>query len=170
MKRCIKRVIDWFAIFKADVSVPWKSIYGLIAILLGSSFSTYLFVKADTNPATASDYEPLEKQVSSISDNPSLLMETDCKINVNNKTITVTFENEECKIIAEYSKNFEVLSTSKVDKYMPWFAALMLVCFAGFLLSCGVSFVLTLLIFLLTAIVCGFYKRVKKLKAKFQKE
>ena len=97
MKRCIKWLIDKLK------NLLWESegeqvvgfaISGLLGIVLALMF----FVSIDKVPATPSDYEQLEKQVNVIQQNPDLLLDTNCTINVNNEIITVVFENDECKV------------------------------------------------------------------------
>lgn len=167
MKRCIKWLIDWFAYWIEQFD--WEQMVGFaISGLLGIALTIMLFVSTDTVPATPSDYEQLESQVTIIQQNPDLLLETDCNININGETITVEFENDECKIITKYDKNFEVLSTSKEDKSMFWLLTLVLALVVGGFEVCSVGWILTLVVCVLELAVKLILERVRKLKAKFQ--
>ncbi len=142
MKRCTKWLIDWFTrwIGKFD----WKQIVRFaISGLLCIALTIMVFVCVDTVPATPSDYEQLETQVKVIQQNPELLVETNCNININDEIITIEFENDECKVIAKYDKDFEVLSTSKEDKSTFWLLTLGLDLFMCSLLVRGVWEILT---------------------------
>lgn len=169
MKRCIKWLIDWFTDWIKQFD--WEQIVGFaISGLLGIALTIIMFVFADKVPATPSDYKQLKDQVNVIQQNPDLLLETDCNININGEIITVEFENDECKMTAKYDKDFEVLSTSKEDKSMFWLWALVVaLIFGGIEIYC-VGWVLTLIIDLLKIAVEWIFERVKKLKAKLQKK
>lgn len=166
MKRCIKWLIDWFADWIGQFE--WEQIVGFaISGLVGIALTIMMFVYTDKVPATPSDYEQLENQVKVIQQNPDLLLETDCNININGEIITVEFENDECKMTAKYDKDFEVLSTSKEDKSMFWLWALVLGLIGGGAEIYFVGWILTLVILLLEIAVEWIFKRVRKLKAKF---
>lgn len=166
MKRRIKWLIDWFVDWIGQFD--WEEIVGFaISGLVGIALTIMIFVYTDKVPATPSDYEQLEDQVNVIKQNPDLLLETDCNININGEIITVEFENDECKMTAKYDKNFEVLSTSKEDKSMFWLLVLVLALIVGGVEIYLVSFLLSLVILLLEIAVKWIFEIVKKLKAKF---
>lgn len=146
MKRYIEWLIDWFTDWITDwiCLFDWEQIVGFtISGLVGIALTMVMFVYTDKVPATPSDYEQLEDQVNLIQQNPDLLLETDCNININGEIITVEFENDECKMTAKYDKDFKVLSTSKEDKSTFWLWALVFalifggaeIYFVGLLLS-----------------------------------
>ena len=167
MKRCIKWLIDWFADWIGQFD--WEQIVGFaISGLVGIALAIMMFVYADKVPATPSDYEQLEDQVNVIQQNPDLLLETDCNININGEIITVEFENDECKMTAKYDKDFEVLSTSKEDKSMFWLWALVLGLIVGGAEIYFVGWLLSLVILLLKIAVEWIFERIKKINAKFQ--
>lgn len=148
MKRCFKCLIDWFTRWVSKMEKDEKigfAIGGIIGIIVGIS----VFVVIDKVPATTADYEPMEKQVSLIQQNPDLLFKTDCNIYIKDEVIIVNFENDECKLTARYNQNFEVLSISKEDKCIFWLFALVLALFIGFTTcfvgACGIIVVIFLL-------------------------
>ena len=167
MKRCIKWLIDWFTDWIRQFY--WEQIVGFaISGLVGIALTIMMFVYTDKVPATSSDYEQLEDQVNVIQQNPDLLLETDCNININGEIITVEFENNECKMTAKYDKDFEILSTSKEDKSMFWLLALVLALIIGGAEIYFVGWLLSLVILLLKIAVEWIFEKVKKIKAKFQ--
>lgn len=83
-----------------------------------------------------------------IQKDPDLLFSTNCNIYINNEVITVDFENYECKLTAQYDKNFELLSISKYDNYIFWLFALGEALFIG-VFSYGV-----LSFFIMIVIIC----------------
>lgn len=169
MKRCIKWLIDWFTDWIGQFD--WEQIVGFaISGLVGIALTVMMFVYTDKVPATPSDYEQLEDQVNVIQQNPDLLLETDCNINFNGEIITVEFENDECKVITKYDKNFEVLSTSKEDKSIFWLWALVLALIVGGAEIYYIGWLLSLAILFLEIAVEWIFERVRKLKAKFQKK
>ena len=167
MKRCIKWLIDWFTDWIRQFY--WEQIVGFaISGLVGIALTIMMFVYTDKVPATSSDYEQLEDQVNVIQQNPDLLLETDCNININGEIITVEFENNECKMTAKYDKDFEILSTSKEDKSMFWLLALVLALIIGGAEIYFVGWLLSLVILLLKIAVEWIFEKVKKIKAKLQ--
>lgn len=166
MKRC-KLLIDWFADWIGQFD--WEQIVGFtISGLLGIALAIMIFVYTDKVPAISSDYKQLEDQVNSIQQNPELLMEIDCNININGEIVTVEIENDECKMTAKYDKDLEVVSTSKEDKSMFWLWALVLGLSVGGVEIYFVGAILTVGIFLLEIVVAWIFERVKKINAKFQ--
>lgn len=129
----MKRFIKWFREWVSPMDKGDK-ISLVMAAGIGLFVCIFLFVSTDIVPATASDYEPMEKQVIAIQQNPTLIYEKDCNITVNNDIITVSFINDECKLNARYNQNFELLSTQKEegDNYMAWWFALPVSILIGF--------------------------------------
>ena len=147
MKRCFTWVVNWFIQWVRKMGIEERigfAIGGAIGIVVGIA----LFVSVDKVPATAIDYEPLEKQMSAIQQNPDLLLKTNCNISITDDVITVIFSNDECKLTVKYDQNFEVLLTSKTDQYMFWLLALGLL---GVLIG---YFVYAVAAILLTIAVC----------------
>lgn len=167
MKRCIKWLIDWFTDWIEQFD--WEQVVGFaISGVLGIAITIMIFVYIDKVPAKPSDYEQLEEQVNVIQQNPDLLLETDCNININGEIITVEFENDECKMTANYDKDFEVLSTSKEDKSMFLFWALVVALLCGGAEIYFVGRLLAPAILLLEIAVKWIFEKGKKLKAKIQ--
>lgn len=124
MKRYVKRLINCFAQWVGKMR--WEEKIGLaLGVITGITIAVVTFVFWDTTRTTPADYQPLEAQAISIQQNPKLLLEKDCNIDVNGEVITVCLENEKCKVIAKYDKNFEMLSTSKKDKSVFWLWAIL---------------------------------------------
>ncbi len=168
MKRC-KWLIGWFYDWVGQFD--WYQLVGFgISGLLGIALSIFIFVHIDKVPATSFDYEQLEEQVDFIQQNPDSLLETDCTINVDSTIITVEFENENCRVTAEYDKNFELLSTSKEDKSNFWLWVLLFALFVGSIEFYVVGWIVSLVILLIEIAVALSLDRFKKLKAKFQRK
>lgn len=168
MKRC-KWFIGWFYDWVGQFD--WCQLVGFgISGLLGIALSIFIFVHIDKVPATSFDYEQLEEQVDFIQQNPDSLLETDCTINVDSTIITVEFENENCRVTAEYDKNFELLSTSKEDKSNFWLWVLLFALFVGSIEFYVVGWIVSLVILLIEIAVALSLDRFKKLKAKSQRK
>ncbi len=123
MKRRFTRFIQWASKEHNGGKIA-VTVVGIIAgIVLFLSF----FVPIDKIPATEEDYEPLEKQMYAIQQNPDLLLKTDCKIDTTNgNIITVNISNDECGLNVEYDQDLKILSFSRYDKCAPWVQVLML--------------------------------------------
>lgn len=158
MKRCFKGLFDWLTEWIGRFD--WDQIVGFA---IGIALTIVLFVYMDKDPATPSDYEQLENQVNVIQQNPDLLLEADCNININGEITTVELENDECKMTAKYNKDFEVLSISKEDKSIFWLLALAISLFFGV----AIFSIFQLVIIFLKIVVILIFERVKKLKAEF---
>lgn len=159
MKRCFKWLINWFTKLgkKERREVVIDGIIDIISIIIAIS----IFVAIDKVPATPSDYEPMEKQVMAIQQDPDLLFSTNCNIYINDEVITVDFENYECKLTAQYDKNFELLSISKYDNYTFWLFALGIALFIGVCLDCALFWLITIVIICLESLwefVCNKFK------------
>lgn len=163
----MKRFIKWFRQWVSEMSKEEKIGFAMGAII-GLLLGIFMFVSTDTVPATANDYEPMEKQVIAIQQNPDLLYETDCNITVNNDVITVSFMNDECKLTAQYNQNFELLSTQKEenDNYMVWWLTLLLSILLGFMVFGIGSILLTVLIAGLEELWKWICKKIYSIKAK----
>lgn len=143
MKRFIKRARQ-----RVNKMITEEKIGFALGTIIGLFVCICVFISIDKVPATASDYEPIEKQVIAIQYNPNLLYETDCNITVNKEIITVSFTNAECKLTAQYNKNFELLSIQKEenDSYIVWWRALLYSIAIGVAVYVYSTFLLTLLI------------------------
>jgi len=130
-----KRFINW-------LNKWWQSLVTeeKIAAILGGATGIFIFIfcflNTDIAPATEHDYLPLEKQVIEIQQNNDMLFSKDCDITIKDEIISVTFENEECSLIAEYDQNFTLLSVEKKDKYMHWCKATPLILLASVVTYC----------------------------------
>lgn len=165
MKRCFTWVVNWFIQWVRKMEVEERiafAIGGIIGIVVGIT----LFVSIDKVPATAIDYEPLEKQMSAIQQNPDLLLKTDCNISITDEVITVSFSNDECTLTVKYDQSFEVLSTSKTDNYMFWPLALGLAMLIGFFVYTVAAFLLTIVVFLSEMLWEVIYNKLKSIKSK----
>lgn len=108
----MKKLKNWFC--KQDKSAKVSIV---ISILLGFCIAIAVFIWLDKEPAKPTDYALMEEQIAAIQENPSEIFKEDCNINVNNDIITVEFENDECKLIAQYNQDFNLLLIEKEDKY-----------------------------------------------------
>lgn len=138
MKRCFRWLINW------QEKVGF-ALGGLLGIVIG----IIILVSIDKVPATPMDYQSLEQQAINVQQNPELLLETNCNINIDDEVITIRFENDECKVYAEYNKNFEMLSYSKEDNYIFWVWAFLFALLCGILTYAVGGVILTVLIYLL---------------------
>lgn len=161
MKRCFTWVVNWFIQWVRKMEIE-ERIGGAIGIVVGIA----LFMSVDKVPATAIDYEPLEKQMYAIQQNPDLLLKTNCNISITDDVITVTFSNDECKLTVKYDQNFEVLSTSKTDKYMFGLLALGLAVLIGSFVYAVVAFLLTIAVLLNELLWQFIYNKLKSIKSK----
>ena len=166
MKRYIKRLINW--LFKGENHED--NVACIMGVILGTIVGIITFISIDKVPATPMDYKQLEKQVNDIQQDSDILLKTNCDINIRDEIITVELENENCMITAEYSKNFEILSISKEDKYVFWLTALVqsfcigiFIWVFGFLISAG-------LIYSIGDLWKLVYKVLKLNKAKYKKK
>ena len=165
MKRCIKCLIGWIIL-----RFEWKQIVGFgVAGLLGIAIAILYVASIDKVPATPSDYEQLESEMNIIQQNLDLL-EIEHSIDPRSGSITIIIENAECKLITQYNKNFEVLSTSREDKYMSWGVVLLCALIIVFLITYMGGYTLELILMVLEPVADCILKRIKKAKAKFQKE
>ena len=105
-----------------------------------------LFLSIDKIPATQDDYLQLESYAVEIQQNPSLLFETNCAIKNSNDTVTICFENDECKVIAKYDQELKLISTSREDKSLFWLWALLISLLVGIWVYCVGAFIFTVLI------------------------
>lgn len=122
------------------------AISGLIGIVIAIS----VFVTADKVPATSSDYRELKNRLQDIEQNPDLhlLLETECSIDIAGEVITVSVENEQCRMIAKYNKDFKLLSSSKEDKAMSWGIAIIL----ALILACVEIAVVGMVLYILISV------------------
>ena len=148
MKRCFRWLINWFTRWVRKMI--WQGKIGFVlGGLLGIVIGIITLVSIDKVPATPMDYQSLEQQAINVQQNPELLLETNCNINIDDEVITIRFENDECKVYAEYNKNFEMLSYSKEDNYIFWVWAFLFALLCGILTYALGGFILTVLICLL---------------------
>lgn len=165
MKRCFTWVVNWFIQWVRKMGIEERigfAIAGVIGIVVGIA----LFVSVGKVPATAIDYEPLEKQMSAIQQNPDLLLKTNCNISITDDVITVSFSNDECTLTVKYDQNFEVLSTSKTDNYMFWLLALGLAVLIGYFVYAVAAILLTIAVFLIEMLWELIYNKLKSIKSK----
>lgn len=165
MKRCFTWVVNWFIQWVRKMGIEERigfAIGGVIGIVV----SIALFVSVNKVLATAIDYEPLEKQMSAIQQNPDLLLKTNCNISITDDVITVIFSNDECKLTVKYDQSFEVLSTSKTDQYMFWLLALGLAVLIGCFVYAVAAILLTIAVFLIEMLWEFIYNKLKSIKSK----
>lgn len=146
MKRCIKWLINWFAQWIGKMR--WEERIGfLFGAVVGLVIGIMLFVSIDTVPATPMDYKPLEEQMTAVQQNPQLLLETNCNVEVEEDMVTVLFRNDECSITAKYDKELKLISCSKADESMFGLKAVILTVFIGVVVYGGCAFLFTALIY-----------------------
>ena len=149
MKRFIKWLINCFVQWVGKM--PWQEKVGFtLGGVLGISIGILIFISFDKVPVTSLDYKPLEEQTIAVQQNPEILIETDCDINVNGEVITINFENDECWVTAKYNENFEMISSSRGDKYTGWIEAFTVAVLCGVITFCGGSAICTILIYALS--------------------
>jgi len=146
MKRFFKSFINSFSSWWKPLK-KYEKVAHTIGLVIGICSFLLFFIAADKVPATASDYEPFEKQAIAAQENPEILLKKDCNISVNGDIITVVFSNDECKVTAEYNQNFELLSISKENSeyYMFWLLAFIFALALGFCIG-GISAILIVFI------------------------
>lgn len=162
MKRCLKKVLNWFDQMKNSVIFTKKFMY-IVCFVVAIGLAMYTFLVIDKVPATAADYESLEKRVILIQQNPEMLFKEDCVCQISDGVIEVKLENIECKLIVLYNQDFEILSISKIDNYTYWALALIVAFFMGSM-GCAVVplvwFLVIILLIILEAIFCTIYELI----------
>lgn len=162
MKRCFRGLINWFTQWVRKMN--WQEKIGFVlGGLLGIATFIIVLVSIDKVPATPIDYESLEQQAINVQKNPELLLETNCSINIDDEVITITFENDECKVYAKYNKNLELLSYSKEDNYTLGVWAVCIAIVIGIWVYGLGAFALTMLFFaMVNFLTLELKKRLKK--------
>ena len=170
MKRFFKSFINGFTSWYKPLEKFEKVAY-TIGLVLGICSFLLFFITIDKVPATASDYEPFENQAIAAQQNPEILFEKDCNININGDIITVVFSNDECNVTAEYNQNFELLSISKENSeyYMFWLWALILTLVLGFVIGCLSAVLIALITGLLLELFDYIRNKRKTIKSNSKK-
>lgn len=160
MKRCIE-CLKSEIIFLAE-RFGWERVAGftisglmaiILAIMLFESGIVY-------HPVTESDYKELEKQMTAIQQNHELLLQTDCSITIKDDTISIEIQNDECKLIAQYDKNFENMKIIKENKSLSFWWAVTVTSIA----CCAEVYLFG---YLISGILLVFYEEiVKRFKAR----
>lgn len=167
MKRCLKKVLDWFNKMKNKIFSVEKLLY-IVCFVVAIGVAMYTFLVIDKVPATAADYESLEKQVALIQQNPEMLFKEDYVCSISDGVIEVEIENIECKLIVKYNQNFEILSISKIDNYTYWALAL-IPAFGMGCLGCVAVFSVWLLVIILLLILESLFSKIYELIFRFTK-
>lgn len=163
MKRCLKKVVDWFDKVKDKATELPEKPLNIIGMIVGIIVVIGVFLYIDTAPATAVDYEPLERQALIIQQNPEMLFKEDCTCHISDGVIEVEFENDECKLVIKYNQEFEMLSVSKIDNCTHWTVAIMvafLMGVIGYFMVIGIWAVVICLFLILGALISKLYKRI----------
>ena len=120
----MKRWIKWLN------KIPlWQKILLCIILCFDIAFSYIAIFNTDTTPATEYDYAQLEAQAYEIIQNHNLLLQSHCNIQITDAEISVVFENSECELTVVYDKEFNILSTERSDKRLPWYFIVSLLLF-----------------------------------------
>lgn len=158
MKRYFKKFKNWF--YQWFVELKWQEKIGFIfGGLLGILSFVTMMVTIDIIPATPEDYKPLEEMALEVQTTPGLLLDTNCNIIVEDETITVVFENKECKVNAKYTKNFELLSILRSDNSTFWLGGIFLAIMAGFCVYAFGTFAITVLISAVCFLISLYYEK-----------
>lgn len=167
MKRFFMWIVNRFTKWVHEMIIEEKMVF-FLSTIVGIVVGVMFFVSVDKTPATAVDYEPLERQMETIEQNPDLLFKTECNISINDDVITATFSNDECKLTVQYDENFRVLSTCKTDNYIFWPWALVISALIGCFIYVVVSFMFIILAFLFEdwwEFICNRLNSIKSKKA-----
>lgn len=151
MRRCFKWLINCFTNWVRKMDWLEKAGFALGGIA-GVVVCVLLFLSIDKIPATQDDYLQLESYAVEIQQNPSLLFETNWAIKNSNDTVTICFENDECKVIEKYDQELKLISTSREDKSLFWLWAFFISLLVGIWVYCAGTFVFMILI----ALICNF--------------
>ena len=170
MKRFFKSLI-YGVVFWVRGLEKFEKIAHAIGAVIGIGMFIFLFAFIDKVPATASDYEPFEKQAIAAQENPELLFEKDCNININGEIITVIFANDECRLTAQYNQNFELLSISKEnsENYMFGLWAFLLALLVGFCTYALSALIICVIMFLLIDLFKWIRAKRKSIKSNSKK-
>lgn len=162
MKRCLKNLVEWSDKVQDKLEAfPGKKLR-IIALIVACVVAIGVFLSMDLIPATSADYEPLEKQMVLIQQNPEMLLKEDYTCSISNGVIEVEFENEECKLIVKYDQDFNILSVSKVDNRIHWVIAVVLASLIGFMVAyliLGIILLSVELFILLVIVISKLYKK-----------
>ncbi len=165
MKRCFSWILNCFTQWVKRKTIEEIIGYAIGAII-GIGVGISLFVYIDKVPATAADYEIMEKQMTAIQQNPSLLFKTNCNISIKDDVITVKFSNGKCAMAVQYDQNFKILSTSKEDYHSPWPFALLLTGVLGAIVYVAAASLITIVVLLLETFWKRTFKKSKAIKSK----
>ncbi len=171
MKRLFKRIINCFSKFFSDMCWEEKLIIS-ISVFLGILLGVIFFTSVDIVPATASDYEIFYGYSEEIHKSPETLLDMifdeKCSASVidNEKVIRVYFEDDECKLVVEYNKDFEIVSSSEVDKASHWLPLLIFSIVISILGAFASYFMLALWIVSIEGIIEYIKEKLKKNNSK----
>ncbi len=120
MLRKIYKFIDDSIIRNDMVIVTTFCLFAIILFVLSMRFLV------DYTPATDKDYTPLIEQQEVISKDFDKVYNYDnfTITSAGKNTITVTFENDQCKLISSFDRERNFIENKKIDKAMPVFGAI----------------------------------------------
>ena len=141
----------------SDLFLRIGLVFGIIA---GVIACIAVFFSTDITPATMQDYENLEKQALLVENNPEELFKMDCIIVIEDGSINVYFENDECEIYVEYNKDFQITSLTREDKKFSFGWMVLGAVIFGMLIFIVGDLIFAILSFLLYKLI----KRISNLK------
>lgn len=111
LEKCKQSIKTWA---KGNNTFDWVLLgsWVLTALVIG----TLVFLMINTTPATPEDYEPLVSRALFVEEKPIKMLEQNGNIRITDDEIMLEIENEKCKIIASYNRNFELQGFEKIDK------------------------------------------------------
>lgn len=156
--KLIKRIMD-------NHKTPEKIVVFIISGIVAIIVSVFLFNNLDRIPATSEDFEELHEQIKMIQDNPEEILNHNGKITVSDDKITYEIENKECKMIGEYTRDYKLLQTTKVDNAISIYVAILICAAVGtlvFLLSTIGLCEFIIIVGILYILIINIYKKLRK--------
>lgn len=153
MKRKIADLVNWVPVWERHKELITSVFFVVVYCIVG----IYWLSLVDILPATAEDYKPLIESAKNIQKNPSLLLEYEWANGKNmGNILTISFKNDECNLIAQYDKDFVLLSTTKKDKALSFGELIVLI-----ISITVVSFILTALFVVVMSVTVDRKKEIK---------
>jgi len=152
-----------YRMFNKNFSIERICIY-VISIIIAIFAFVYFFNITDRIPATEEDFEELHQTLLQVQNNPEEFMKHKGTISIYDDKIRYEIENDQCKVEAKYTLDYELIEYIKKDKASPTLVTIIICGMIAVLFIALSSFILFLLILIVESIVIGIILLVKKIK------
>lgn len=141
----------------------WEKLVCLIVcIALCIVVGVHVMADVDTTPASFEDYASLNETLLEIEKNPAIIMQINGVIQVSDEEITITIENDECKLTGHFTKDYQLVKRTSEDKAKSFRSELMGLIVVLFLLGALAFFAMMLSVYLIWFIVLIIVKSFKR--------